>query len=104
MAIFFTDNEVITIMTIILLFDLNSFCDITLTNFTLLTFFIGLFVILFDSYVLHRLVNDKNQIDKMIYTFITIVLLGLIVIGKNNYLVKSLLLLGIFLYLYMLSR
>ena len=104
MAIFFTDNEVITIITIILLFDLNSFCDITLTNFTLLTFLIGIMVLLIDSYILHKVVNDKNQVDKIIYTFIIIVLLGLVVVGKNNYLVKSLLLLVIFLYLYMLSR
>lgn len=104
MANFFTDKEVIIILIIILLFDVNGFAEITLFNFTYTTFFLGLFFVLFDSYLLYKLVNKSSYIDKMVYLYILVIMLTLLYKSNGQTAIKVLLGVTSALYLYIVSR
>lgn len=58
MGKFFALNELIVIFVVILLFDLNAFSEITvMENVVLSIFFMGLFFVIFDFYILTLLLN-----------------------------------------------
>lgn len=64
--------ELSIIMLVILLFDLNAFCYMTLPyivsgNTSYIMFYLALFFILFDSYIIHRLLTEKHKPEKDIY-------------------------------------
>jgi len=60
---FFSKNELTLIILLIMLFDLNSFCDISLkhivytNNRMFLTFFMGLTFLLLDIFIYHTITN-----------------------------------------------
>lgn len=108
MGKFFSLDEIALFMIIILLFDLNAFVNLSVEQIEFskrinyIGFYIALGSIIYTSYLLHTLVEDKGDggwIEGLVYSYVVLVLLVLLYFTDRKYMLRGPIYLVIFGYL-----